>query len=169
MGALNATSLPQWAYEQVDMEPHYPTLTRLATEATTIIEWGVRGGVSSWAFLDGLPENGRLYSVDIVNCIVPPRVSSDPRWVFIVGDDLDPEVLKQLPNQADLVFIDTEHTYDQAEAELREAIQFLPKRIVLHDVNQPQMRRAVDEFCAVFNWAIVAYEEPYGLTTLERL
>lgn len=166
--ALEATDLQAWADLNVDMAPHYRTLIRLATAAKTIIEWGVRGGVSTWALLEGLPPDGRLFSVDIIPCIVPPRVSEDPRWTFIVGDDLSPEVGLQLPEQADLVFIDTEHTYEQASAELLLAEQFLPKRIVLHDVNQPQMRRAVDDFCTAHNWLVVAYEDPFGLATLER-
>jgi methyltransferase family protein len=166
--ALEATDLQAWADLNVDMAPHYRTLIRLAGEAKTIIEWGVRGGVSTWALLEGLPPDGRLFSVDIIPCIVPPRVSGDPRWTFIVGDDLSPAVREQLPGQADLVFIDTEHTYEQAGAELHLAEQYSPKRIVLHDINQPQMRSAVDDFCAASDWRMVAYEDPFGLATLER-
>jgi cephalosporin hydroxylase len=167
VSALEATNLRQWAHDQVDMAPHYETLIRLARDCRIIIEWGVRGGVSTWAFLDGLPEGGRLYSVDIVDCVVPPRVSNDPRWTFIIGDDLDPGVVAQLPDRADLVFIDTSHTYEQTVAELAFALMWGPRRIVLHDVNQPQVRQAVDGFCARTGWRITAYEAPYGLTTLE--
>lgn len=167
MTILDYTDLDMFARDQVDMYPHYPTLTRLARECATIIEWGVRGGVSSWAFLDGLPEDGRLVSVDIVPCTVPLRVAGDPRWTFIVGDDLDPAVRAQLPARADIVFIDTSHTYEQTIAELDIALDYTPRRIVLHDVNQPQVRAAVDEFCVATGWRITAYEEPYGLTTLE--
>jgi len=165
--ALAATSLAQWAADQVDMAPHYMTLTRLARQCSVIVEWGVRGGVSTWALLDGLPEAGRLYSVDIIDCVVPPRVSGDPRWTFVVGADLEPAVRDQLPRHADLVFIDTSHTYEQTCAELSEALDYTPARIVLHDVNQEQVRRAVDEFCAREGWRMVAYEDPYGLATLE--
>ncbi len=149
------------------MAPHYRTLIQLARDCTTIVEWGVRGGVSTWAFLDGLPPDGRLYSVDIVDCVVPPRVSGDPRWTFVVGDDLDPEVRAQIPATADLVFIDTSHTYEQTVAELGIVLDYAPRKIVMHDVNQPQVRQAVDEFCARTGWRIAAYEDPYGLTTLE--
>src|SRR6185369_3226816 len=107
MGALEATDLRQWAAEQVDMAPHIDTLMRYAREARIVVEWGVRGGVSTWAILDALPISGRLISVDIVNCDVPLRVSDDPRWHFIVGDDLDPFVQEQIhwllddPNRPD--------------------------------------------------------------------
>jgi predicted O-methyltransferase YrrM len=167
VSALEATTLRQWAIDQVDMAPHYPTLTKHARQAHVIIEWGVRGGVSTWALLDGLPEDGRMYSVDILDCIVPPRVSGDPRWTFIIGDDVDPATRERLPEQADLVFIDTSHTYEQTVAELAIVLDYRPARIVMHDVNQEQVRRAVDEFCARTGWRMVAYEDPYGLATLE--
>jgi predicted O-methyltransferase YrrM len=166
MNALEATSLAQWAYDQVDMYPHYGTLTRLARECKVIIEWGVRGGVSTWAFLEGLPADGELWSVDVVDCVVPPAVSSDPRWHFIVGDDLDEDVIVCLPKPADMVFIDTSHTYEQTVAELEIAPDWEPSMIVMHDVNQPQVRQAVDEFCARTGWRMTDYEDPYGLATL---
>ncbi len=99
-GSLEATDLDAWAYENVDMHPHYRTLTRYAQECSVIVEWGVRGGVSTWALLDGLPADGVLYSVDVIDCIVPPRVSQDPRWVFLVGDDLEPTIQARLPDAA---------------------------------------------------------------------
>src|SRR5688500_20262545 len=97
MNTEDYTDLRQFAFDQVDMAPHYQTLIRLARDCHTIIEWGVRGGVSTWAFLDGLPADGVLVSVDIVDCVVPRRVSEDPRWTFLVGDDLDPTIRAQLP------------------------------------------------------------------------
>jgi hypothetical protein len=61
--ALEAIDLERWAYDQVDMFPHYRTLTSYARECLTIVEFGVRGGVSTWALLDGLPEDGYLYGL----------------------------------------------------------------------------------------------------------
>jgi predicted O-methyltransferase YrrM len=166
MSALEATSLDRWAYDQVDMHPHYQTLIRYARECEVIVEWGVRGGVSTWAFLEGLPADGRLYSVDILDCVVPRAVSSDPRWTFIIGDDLDPEVQAQLPLVADLVFIDTDHTYEQTVREVEYAATFGPRRIVLHDYVMEPVRKAVDEFCATSDWRLIANELPFGLATL---
>jgi len=167
-GPLEATSLQEWADEQVDMAPHYRTLIRYAERCTTIIEWGVRGGVSTWAFLDGLPPEGRLVSVDIIPCVVPPRVSEDERWTFIIGDDVAPQVVMQLPETCDLLFIDTSHTYRQTVKELELAPRFEPHMIVMHDVNMDEVRQAVDEFCEREGWKIAGYEEPFGLATLLR-
>lgn len=161
------TDLNQFAYDQVDMAPHIDTLTRLARKAQTVIEWGVRGGVSTWAILDGLPPDGTLVSVDVVDCVVPPRVSGDPRWTFLVGDDLDPEIVAQLPKLADMVFIDTSHTYEQTAAELTLAVTFTPGRIVMHDYVMEPVERAAREFCEREGWRVVANELPFGLATLE--
>jgi predicted O-methyltransferase YrrM len=167
MGALEATELDAWAYEQVDMHPHYQTLTRYARECQTIVEWGVRGGVSTWALLDGLPPDGVLFSVDIIDCVVPPRVSEDPRWYFIIGDDLSPIVRAQLPPLCDLVFIDTSHTYEQTVGELASALTFGTRRIVMHDYVMQPVLQAGTEFCEREGWRVVDNEMPYGLATLE--
>ena len=167
MGVLEATDLRQWADENVDMAPHIATLTRWAREAKVIVEWGVRGGVSTWALLDGLPDDGVLWSVDIDRCTVPPRVSSDPRWHFVVGDDLDPAIGAQLPDHADLVFIDTSHTYEQTVGELAYAARLTPARIVMHDFVMEPVARAAYEFMAREDWRLVDNELPFGLATLE--
>jgi len=174
MGALEATDLRQWAAEQVDMAPHIDTLMRYAREARIVVEWGVRGGVSTWAILDALPEDGALYSVDIVDCIVPLRVSADPRWTFIVGNDLNREVQLDLEwmladGHADLVFIDTSHTYEQTAGELAYAATLTPARIIMHDFVMEPVARAAYEFMSRENWRLVDNELPYGLATLEPL
>jgi cephalosporin hydroxylase len=157
-GALAATNLHAFATEWVDCAPHYPTLIALARDAKTVVEFGVRGGVSTWALLDGLPDDGHLWSVDIIDCVVPPRVSEDPRWTFLVGDDLDPAVQNRLPDDADLIFIDTSHTYEQTKAELDYALTFAPDKIALHDYELPEVSQAVDEFCVAQGWHVAARE-----------
>ena len=168
MNALEAPSLDAWAHAQVDMAPHYTTLIKYARECQTIVEWGVRGAVSTWAFLEGLPPTGRLYSVDIELGDVPVPVGNDPRWTFVLGDDLDPAVQAQLPDKADLVFIDTDHTYDQTVGELAYAATFAPDKIVMHDYVMDPVRKAADEFCAATDWRVIANEMPFGLATLVR-
>ena len=167
MGVLDYADLGVFARDQVDMAPHIDTLIRLASEARTIVEWGVRHGVSTWAFLDGLPEDGRLFSVDVYRSTVPPRVSSDPRWTFILGSDTDPAIRPLLPDHADIVFIDTSHTYEQTVAELAAALDCSPSKIVMHDYVMEPVERAASEFCAREGWRLVANELPFGLATLE--
>lgn len=42
-----------------DIDEHLPTLAKYASECESVIELGVRGCVSSWAFCKGLAENGK--------------------------------------------------------------------------------------------------------------
>ena len=165
--ALSATNLVQWANDQVDMAPHIATLTRLARGCETIVEFGVRGAVSTWALLDGLPDSGLMYSVEINGTHdMPLRVTGDPRWTLIIGDDLDPAIQAQLPAHSDLVFIDTDHEYAHTVAELAYALTLTPDVIVMHDYVMEPVHRAGTEFCAREGWYVRANEMPFGLATL---
>ena len=171
MNALEATDLREWAVANRDMTPHIETLTRYASEAQIIVEFGVRGAVSTWALLDGLPPGGRMWSMDVDDCVVPPRVSSDPRWSFIRGSDLDGSVWSLLPEQADLVFIDTTHEYKHTEMELRLALTLKPARVLCHDAEWPGVERAVHEVLHQ-GWSMEGYypagdeRGPFGLVSL---
>lgn len=167
MSAREATDLRQWAAEQVDMAPHIDTLIRYAREARVVVEFGVRGAVSTWAILAGLPPDGRLWSVEINgNHEMPVPVTSDPRWTLIIGDDMDPAVQARLPRPADFVFIDTSHEYEHTVAELAFALTLSPKCIVMHDYVMEPVKRAGTEFCAREGWRVMANEMPFGLATL---
>lgn len=162
-------TLQAYAEHWVDMAPHVATLAGLAAEARTVVEFGVRGGVSTWAILDGLPSHGRLWSVDVNPCTVPVRVAHDGRWTFLEGDDLDPQIQAALPPRADLVFIDTSHEYQQTVAELAYAVTLDPRRIVLHDYVMQSVEQAASEFCQRESWRLVDNELPFGLATLEPI
>ena len=143
-------SLADYAALWEDMEPHWGQLVGLAMKCKngTIIECGVRGGVSTWAFLKGLGPQGQLHSVDIdrnVRGMVPADVAEDPRWNLTIGDSK--EYLAKVAPKADLVFIDTSHTYLDTAQELWLAMHLAPT-IVLHDYlaeDYPGVAKAVHE------------------------
>lgn len=141
--------LDEYATAWVDMAPHVPTLKALAAVAECIVEFGVRGAVSTWAMLDGLPANGVLYSVDIdPNAPVPDRVLNDPRFHLVVGDSVEVE---ELPGHADLVMIDSSHEFTQTVRELHRAAQLTPAVIACHDYLYhltPHVKWAIDGFVA---------------------
>lgn len=165
------SDLHRHARHYVDMAPHVDTLVGLARTAPVIVELGVRGGVSTWAFLDGLPEDGRLVSVDIdgrVPDLVPPRVKDDTRWTLIIGDDRDKHIQQQLP-PADLAFIDTSHEYHHTVAELSLVARLEAHRIVLHDWNLPDVQDAVLGFTRRSRYEIERIEDSqWGLAILRR-
>jgi len=124
-----------------DIVEHLPYFVTLCQElqAKKVIELGTRGGVSTIAWLYGLELTaGHLWSVDIQPA--PEHTDAWSRWTFLLGDDLDPDVFGQLPDLADIVFIDTSHWYEQTLAELNlyRAKVRPGGRIVLHDTELPQ-------------------------------
>lgn len=139
-------TLQEYAESWVDMVPHVDQLKHLASKAKVIVEFGLRGGVSTWSLLDGMPDDAVLIGVDIdPNARLARRVKADPRFTFIVGDSIKVD----LPAKADLVMIDSSHEYEQTVRELETASAMLPAVIALHDYlyeETPAVRQAVDEF-----------------------
>jgi len=164
-------TLTEYAAKWVDMAPHIEALSGYARPAGTIVEFGVRGGVSTWAMLKGLPDDGRIVAVDNdpdVLRMTPPWVLEDPRLEVVIGDDLTVE----LPvDQADLVVIDSGHEYGQTLDELARADALDPTVIVLHDylyADTPGVRRAVDEWTARGAWRLATvHPSQWGLAVLE--
>lgn len=164
-------TLDYHAASWADMAPHTATLTALASEATTIVEFGVRGGVSTWALLDGLPDGGRLVSVDIdpdVPDKVPARVSDDPRWQLVLADDREPDIQRLLPERAELVFIDTSHEYHHTIRELEIAQQLYARVIALHDYHTRDVADAVHGFARRTGWTLTVEESEWGFAVLRR-
>jgi predicted O-methyltransferase YrrM len=166
-------TLTEYAARWVDMAPHIEALKGYAAEAGSIVEFGVRGGVSTWAMLKGLDEDGHIIAVDNdpdVLEMLPPWVRDDPRLELIIGDDL----VVELPNRyVGMVVIDSGHEYEQTLAELQRAHRLTEGRIVLHDylyAETPGVRQAVDEFVAGFDWAIATvHPSQWGLAVLRRI
>ncbi|HEU5394693.1 MAG TPA: class I SAM-dependent methyltransferase [Candidatus Methylomirabilis sp.] len=178
------------AYERVcatpsDINEHLPTLADLCrrTDAKRVIELGVRTGVSTVAWLHGLTEtDGHLWSVDTG----PPPPMKHPRWTFTRGEDLDPFVLSQLPAEADVVFVDTDHRYELTLAEIREYAGRVRSGgcLVLHDAevevfehHEPgteppfPVRRAIEEIFGgdtpeIASTKIERYENNNGLVVV---
>lgn len=164
--------------EPSDIQEHLPTLVDLvvSTGATKVIELGVRWGVSTAAFLWALEQtNGHLWSVDTDNrCNL-----KDDRWTFLMGYDLDLGVMSQLPDDADIVFVDTDHRYDLTRAEIQ---AFTPKLrsggyMVFHDTEvrnfehhtpgtEPPfpVKKAVDELLPEDTYPRQHWTNNHGLT-----
>ena len=130
------------ATESRDIGAHMETLLLYARQCTHITELGVRGVVSSWAFLQGLVEHkaasGGAATHTLLAC--DPVMSNNVftlqreaeqngvRFTFMLGDDL---VAPMEPTDA--VFIDTWHLQGQLSRELRRMHALTRKWILLHD------------------------------------
>ena len=129
--------------ESSDINEHLPTIYKYATECESVLELGVRGCVSSWAFAFGLLNNERttrkLTLNDIYECNIEElltttkglNINIDYKWI----DDLKLE----MKGNVDLTFIDTWHVYAQLKRELDKFSKITNKYIIMHDTT-------VDEF-----------------------
>jgi cephalosporin hydroxylase len=168
------------AYKQAcatpsDINEHLPVFFDLCVDlrASKVIELGTRGGVSTVAWLYAMELlDGHVWSVDVD----PAPALSHARWTFVQGSDLNPEVFKALPDSADIVFIDTSHSYSQTSAELHLYATKVRSggRIVLHDTElrrpfgvgvQPAypVKKAVTEYCAEEGVAVTFLPNNFGL------
>jgi len=118
-----------------DINEHLPTLKRYALECDHITEMGVRGIVSTYAFIAGLPKI--LRSIDIDH---PSKCGGDLSLVesiasevgisfeFVQGSTLDMKI-----EETEILFIDTKHNYYQLREELRLHGNMSSKYIIFHD------------------------------------
>ena len=129
----------QKAYDRaIDIKDHMYTLMQYSVECDSVFETGVRGCISSWAFLCGLlmsgGQNKRLLMNDITECDVKDLLecasSFDRIQVsYIWKNNLEIE----LPHSFDITFIDTWHVYGQLKRELAKFAPMTNKYIIMHD------------------------------------
>ncbi len=151
--------------EQSDIHQHLPRLHQEASIGNAqIIELGVRSGNSTAAFLAAIEAHGGfLHSVDIHRPQLP--WSGHPQWRFHLGDDL--VISEDLPDDVDIVFIDTSHHFLQTLAELE---VFVPKVkpggvVLLHDTELEDPYGAPpDDPAFPVAAAIRSYAADHGLT-----
>jgi len=123
-----------------DINEHLPTLYKYALECDSILELGVRGCVSSWAFLKALNDNKNgnerksLFLNDIEECDIVDLLNVSKDLNITAGyewiNDLN---LDFKDRKFDLTFIDTWHIYGQLKRELAKFSLLTKKYIILHD------------------------------------
>lgn len=155
-----------------DINEHLPIIHKYSQVSPRIVELGVRRVVSSWAMIAANPTWMKSY--DVERC--EPEVSELERiaqedgidFSFSIGDSRTID----LPEH-DLLFIDTEHTYEQLIVELLRHAPNCKKYIVLHDTTTfPDLNKAVMEFLAYKQktWVVdTVYTNNNGLTILKRI
>ncbi len=126
-----------------DIYEHIPVLRELAAESSSAIEIGVRSMVSTWGILQGLSENGSSYRFYVgIDIAAPPakelrlaqKLSGKKKveFQFIQANDM----MIDLP-PADLLFIDSLHTYCHLTYELEKFSPRVAKYIAMHDTSTP--------------------------------
>lgn len=114
-----------------DINEHLPVLRDLSKECSTIVEFGVRNVVSTFAFAVTRPN--KLICVDIVK-----SYNVDPFLQLCASEGINVEFHESDSRtfefeSADLIFIDTLHNYSQIKAELQHFGNKSKKYLVFHD------------------------------------
>jgi len=124
-----------------DIAEHLPILKDYAEDCDNIVELGVRSIVSTWAFLMGHPKS--LISVDIkhpslykdhdpdgCDLGLVKRIAKQEgiNFAFYEGSSLEISI-----TNADLIFFDTLHTYEQLKEELALHGNSSRKYLIFHD------------------------------------
>jgi len=138
-----------------DMDAH--VLWIEANCSGNILEIGVRTGISTAALLLGIQRaGGYLYSADIENKF-GTTFGNHPNWTFIHSDSKDTsEILPLIPDKLDVLFVDGDHSYEGALADLN---NYGPKvksggLIVCHDVTYLcGCTKAFDEYVSKTGYA----------------
>jgi len=105
-----------------DINEHLPILRQYADKCESIVEMGVRGCVSLFAFLSS--KASKVIAVDILD-VWTPEVE---KLTFICADDLQIDI-----EPTDFLFIDSKHTYEQLKSELKLHAEKVNKYIGFHD------------------------------------
>ena len=160
-------------YTKSDINEHLSVMHKYANECNHITEFGVRTGVSTWAWLASKAKTIRCFDIENVNQNLKFHYESANATrkdftftcVNTVADKLEIE-------QTDLLFIDTAHTYEQCSKELKMHSHKVNKYLMFHDTTLcPQLNQAIDEFLkANTNWKVKEiFTNNNGLTILEKI
>ena len=120
-----------------DINEHLLTLYRYATNCESIVELGVRGCVSSWAFTCGLLHNNKpvkkLLLNDIEPCDISELLRATKNLNINIGYNWINDLHMNIDENVDLTFIDTWHVYGQLKRELDKFSKITNKYIIMHD------------------------------------
>lgn len=157
-----------------DIQAHLERFVALVEtlDAQRVAELGVRQGVSTVAWLEGLRRTGgHLWAVDLEPCPLEHR-----QLTFLRGDDCSPEIVDAIPDDLDIVFVDSSHLYAHTQREIE---LYLPKLtlggcIVFHDVDVERhphhpddeipfpVRTAVEEAATQGGWDVDWFADTCG-------
>ncbi len=120
-----------------DIHEHIPTLYKYARECESVLELGVKHCVSSWAFVKGLLDNGkinkRFFMNDIDVCDIKMLLEACSSLPISIDYKWENDLNLELKDSYDIVFIDTWHVYGQLKRELIKFAKICNKYIIMHD------------------------------------
>lgn len=121
-----------------DINEHVQTLSKYASSCQSVVEFGVRGGVSTYGLLHGLTQNSstkkQYTGVDIAWCPITVHMKEIATSNGIEYDFKQCDSAKvQIDENFDMLFIDSWHIYGHLKRELENNHKKVNKWIVMHD------------------------------------
>lgn len=120
-----------------DINEHLPTLYDYASKCESVLELGVRGVISSYAFIYGLLNNNsskkKILLNDIVKCNIEDILKETEGLDIDVKYEWINDLELEIGENYDLTFIDTWHVYGQLKRELKKFSEVTNKYIIMHD------------------------------------
>lgn len=167
--------------ESTDIGEHMPHLRWYANQCQLVTEFGVRGGCSTAAFLAGRPKRLVCYDIkpfDELDLFRQAAQAQGTEFVFWLQDDCKAKI-----EPTDLLFIDTIHTYNQLDQELRMHASKVNRYIIMHDTysvpdpvhgapenNGKEMWIAILKLLSWGEWKLREdFSNQNGLTVIERV
>ena len=128
-----------------DICEHFPLMLKYGKQCEHITEMGVRNVVSTWGWIGSNPKKLICYDIrrsSEVQDAIDTAAELGLDFTFYEADTRAIEI-----EETDLLFIDTEHTYEQIQKELELHGNKARKFIVFHDTAWAHdMNRAIKEF-----------------------
>lgn len=161
-----------------DINEHFPTLRKYASECKHITEFGTRFVVSTYALMAGLPE--KLITYDITPHSNIWQADAIAKANNVIFGFMERDTTKVQIEPTDLLLIDTLHNYSQCLTELTLHSNNVRKYIILHDTetygekgeSSPYgLKQAINEFLSKNpQWVQREhFTNCNGLTVLERV
>ena len=121
-----------------DINEHLITLYNYSKDCNSVFETGVRGCISSWAFLYGLLDsniigNKKFFMNDIDVCNIEDLLLVGGKFPIEIKYEWKNNLSLELDSNYDLTFIDTWHVYGQLKRELEKFSKITNKYIIMHD------------------------------------
>jgi hypothetical protein len=131
-----------------DINEHFGAIIRYGEQCEHITELGVRWIVSTWGWLSTRPKKLVCYDIEdpshwgaSIQDVYDSAKEIGVDFSFIKADDLKIEI-----EETDMLFIDTEHTYEQLSQELKLHGNKARKFLSFHDTTLHPLRKAIKEF-----------------------
>ena len=152
-----------------NIERHLPMIRAYASRCIHVTEFGVERGWSTSALLASGARHVRSYDLvrrEEVSLLEGIAIVEGVDFKFIQADTREVDI-----EPTDLLFIDTDHTFEQVDAELARSIGQVGRFLVFHDVETfPEIGPAIAKHCSALEWVQREWvKDQHGLLVLERI